>query len=86
MKVTSGAKLSKEELEGIQKIQERSESLIKELGQISLAKINLKERKSKADKFLEDLKRDEYLFAKELEAKYGKGSINMLTGEFVPLP
>ncbi len=78
-------KLSQEELQQIQDIQNKSQSLTIELGQIELIKIQLKSRRDNAEEFLKELAQEEKLLAEALEAAYGKGSINLEKGEFIPL-
>lgn len=80
------AKLSTEELEKLQGIQQKNAALINELGQISLSKINIKSREENAEKFLQELREEEQVIAKGLEEKYGIGTINLDKGEFIPTP
>lgn len=77
-------KLTKEEIQSLETIQKQNRGLINELGQISLAEHNLKERKEAAIKYLSLLKQNESELAKALEDKYGKGRVNTETGEFTP--
>lgn len=78
-------KLSQEELQQIQDIQNKSQSLTLELGQIELIKIQVNTRRDNAEEFLKELAQEEKLLAEALEAAYGKGSINLEKGEFIPL-
>ena len=77
-------KLSQEELAQIQKIQSKSQEIISELGQIELIKIQLKARRQNAEEFLKELEQEEKSIAETLEAAYGKGSIDLEKGEFIP--
>ena len=77
-------KLTEEEITQLQNIQQSQSSLIQELGEISLIEFNLKLRKDKAENFLNDLRVQEEQIGKELNEKYGNGSINLSTGEFIP--
>ena len=79
-------KLSKEELGKLQDLQNKNAALIQELGQISLAEINLEQRKESAEQFLEELRTSEQEVVKELEDAYGVGSIDLKEGEFIPAP
>jgi len=79
-------KLVQEELDKLQEIQKKNNALIQELGTISLGKINLKDRYEGALKFLTELRESETETAKELETKYGVGSIDLSKGEFIPAP
>jgi hypothetical protein len=77
-------KLSQEELKQIQEIQNKSQAITAELGQIELLKIQLKSRRANAEEFLKELGQDEKTLAEALETAYGKGSINLEKGEFTP--
>ena len=78
-------KLTQEELKQIQEIQNKSQAIVQELGQIELLKLNLEGRREGALAFLEELKQEEKALAEALEAAYGKGSIDLEKGEFTPL-
>ena len=77
-------KLTREELEKLQEVQQKNGALVQELGQIGLAQINLEKRQDNAEKYLDQLREEESAFAKELEEKYGQGSIDLEKGEFIP--
>jgi hypothetical protein len=79
-------KLTQEELNQLSELQQKNAALVKELGQISLAEINLDGRKEKAEVFLAELRQSEVDLIKELENKYGVGSIDLTAGEFIPAP
>ena len=77
-------KLSKKELEGSQEIQNRTQAVKTELGQLGLAEIDLKNRRSNVESYLVETQELETKLVKELEEKYGKGSIDIQNGEFIP--
>ena len=79
-------KLTTEELQRISELQQSQTALASELGQIEIIKLNLHQRREAAEKFLEELREKETEIAKELNEKYGSGSINLQTGEFEPAP
>ena len=79
-------KLAQEELDQLQELQQKNAALVQELGTISLAEINLEERKDKAEAFLADLRQSETDLVKSLEDTYGIGSIDLQAGEFIPAP
>lgn len=79
-------KLTEEELKEVNDLQQKNQILINELGQISLAEINLESRREAAEKFLEDLKVQERTVAKKLEDTYGVGTVDLNKGEFIPSP
>ena len=78
-------KIEEADLSILKKIQADTDMVIKELGQIKLAEIGLEGRNQRAVNFLEDLKTREKDLAEKLEAKYGKGSLNVDTGELIPI-
>lgn len=77
-------KLQEQELQQIQALQEKSQSLVLELGQIELIKLSLEERTQTAKQYLKQLKEEEKTLAEFLEEIYGKGSVDLEKGEFVP--
>lgn len=77
-------KLTNEEIEQLKIAQEQTKALITEFGQIALAEENLKQRKLSAIEYLNILKQKETELAKQLEEKYGKGTVNIDSGEFIP--
>ena len=50
--------------------------------EIKILELNLIAREERAEKFLEDLQTLEVEIAKTLEDKYGKGTVNLESGEF----
>ena len=78
-------KLSQEELKQIQDIQNKNQAIIVEFGQIELIKLSLEERVQNAKEYLVELKQQEKVLAVTLEEVYGKGSIDLEKGEFIPL-
>jgi len=79
-------KLAQEELDKLQELQQKNTALVQELGTISLAEINLAQRQESAENFLAELRQSETDLVKELEEKYGVGSIDLQAGEFIPAP
>ena len=55
-----------------------------EYGNIELAKKAVAARTDRADEALEALRENEQELAKSLEEKYGRGSINLEDGTFLP--
>ena len=78
--------LPENELKQITDLQSKRESLVQELGQIELIKLDLKARRVNAENFLTTLIEEEETLGKWLEETYGKGTINLEKGEFTPLP
>ena len=79
-------KLSKEELAQIEEIQTRTQAVKTELGQLGLAEIDLKNRRTNVENYLVETQELETKLVKDLEDKYGKGSIDLQNGEFIPSP
>ena len=79
-------KLTQEELDTIKGLQERSQVVVSEFGNIEVATINLANRKKEVVDYFNQLQEDEQKFGKELNEKYGNGTIDLEKGEFVPTP
>jgi hypothetical protein len=79
--MTEVKKLTDEEIQKINDLQQKREALVTELGQVNLAKLNLEERENKAREFYGELLVEETTLGKELTDKYGSGQINLETGE-----
>jgi len=77
-------KLKKEEIDKIVNIESRIQAVQVELGQVELVKLDLKKRRDNAINYLEDTRRAERELVSSLEEAYGKGSINLQKGEFIP--
>lgn len=75
-------KLTVDEIKALEKIENNNVSVIREFGLINIAQLNLNQRNSRAEKFLNDLRESEVRVAKALEDKYGPGTVNLTTGEF----
>lgn len=75
-------KLQQQELQQIKTIQENTQSVILELGQIELLKLELEDRVENAKAFLKQLREEEKTLAEFLESTYGKGSIDLEKGQF----
>ena len=79
--VTEQKFLTQEELASLKEIQSSTQSLIAELGEIELIKLQLESRHDAAKKYLTELGAKEQEFTKSVFDKYGKASINPETGE-----
>jgi len=79
-------KLSQEEFQQIQALQEKNRAITLEFGEIELIKLNLERRTENAKKFLNNLREEENVFGKELSEKYGDGTVDLSTGEFIAVP
>ena len=79
-------KMTAEEIEKFQSIQQKNNLVVNELGAIELAKLQIERRRTEALNFLTSLREEEQTFGKELSEKYGDGSIDLQNGEFIPTP
>lgn len=77
-------KLSVEQLEQIKDFQQKYQSLSQELGSIELQKIALETRRKEAEEYLAGLQQEERMIAEQIEKQFGKGTINLELGEFIP--
>lgn len=77
-------KLTQEEVTQIKNIQDRMQAVQTELGQLELAKMDLANRRKNVEEYLQETRATEVDLVKELEEKYGKGTVNLGTEEFVP--
>lgn len=78
-------KLTQEELNQIIEIQEKYRVTVEELGNIELQKLALEKRRQTAEQFLSNLQQEDRELSQTIEEKYGKGNINLSTGEFTSL-
>lgn len=79
-------KLTQEELQTIADLQQKNTAVVSELGQIELARMSVEARRANAENFLAELRKSEEELANSLNEKYGAGSIDLQSGEFVPAP
>ena len=79
-------KLTQEELQQLTDIQQKRDNLMFELSQIGILKINLQTREDRVKDFHKELITEENAVGQQLTEKYGDGSLNLETGEFVPTP
>ena len=77
-------KLSQEVIDQIKSIQQKNQAVEIELGQIELIKLAIKQRRLNTEQFLTELKDEEKTLAEFLEKEYGKGTINIEEGIFIP--
>ena len=77
--------LNQEELQTLKTIQEETQAIILEFGEIELIQIQLAERKEKTKTFLNEVSQKEQNFSQSVFEKYGKCNINPQTGEITPI-
>ena len=78
-------KFNDEELGQIREIQQLYATVVNQAGQVHLEEIILNERKEQVKLNLQEVKRREQELVSSLTETYGKGTINMETGEFTPI-
>jgi ribosome-binding ATPase YchF (GTP1/OBG family) len=83
--VTEKQVLTQEELQTLKTLQNETQSLVVELGEIELTKIQLDKRYENAKTFLNDLGTKEQDFTQSIFEKYGKVSIDPSTGDISPM-
>lgn len=83
--VTENKVLSQEELQILKTIQEETQALLVELGEIELIKIQLESRRKRAEEFLFTLEEKEKTFTNSVLEKYGRVNLNPQTGEITPI-
>jgi len=77
--------LTSEEIQNIKELKQGFFDLTSNLGNIEIQIMNLNLKKEQLKSNLIQLQEQEQVLANQLEEKYGKGSISLETGEFLPL-
>ena len=80
----SAQKFTEEEIASLKEIQTEMDQIIIRFGQISINKEALNSQENQLKKSLSQLKVKEQTLAQTLSDKYGKGSIDIETGTFIP--
>jgi len=78
-------KIPQEIINQVKQLQQNNQAVITELGQIELQKIRIKQRRTEAEQILNTLQEEEKTLAEFLESSYGKGTLDIDKGEFIPL-
>ena len=78
-------KFATEEIEKIQKLQADLNTVMFQFGQLRVNQIKLEQQEKFLQEQLTQLEQQEKTIAKELTDKYGKGSLDIETGNFSPL-
>lgn len=81
--VTEKKFLTEEEKTTLKDLQTKTESLVVELGEISLIKIQIENRYETAKSYLTEISNQEKEFTKSLFNKYGKFNLDPETGEII---
>jgi hypothetical protein len=77
-------KLTRKEIDSLKEIQQKNNAIVAEFGNFRIARLQLDARETELVKFFNDLKEEETTLGKTLSDKYGSGSINIESGEFIP--
>ena len=84
--MADATKFSEEELKSLQELQVTYNQITSAFGQLALTRLGLDSQEEQLKTTLVDTRTKENELAKELTDKYGKGSLNIETGEFTPTP
>ena len=84
MAVKGPKKFTSEELKRIQDHQDKLNRIQVQFGQLTMTKIRLENQENYLKEQLTLLNKEEANIAKDLTDKYGKGSLDIETGEFIP--
>ncbi len=76
--------LTKEEIQTLTELKEKYNKLVIVLGETEAQVMDLELRKEQIKSNLVALKQDEVKIGKELEEKYGNGTISLESGKFSP--
>jgi reverse gyrase len=75
-------KLAPEEIQALENIKTKNIAIVEEFGRIGIINLDIEARQERAEDFLAKLRNEEVNLSKSLEEKYGKGTVNLETGEF----
>jgi len=76
-------KLTEQEISSVKEIQKLRAEIIYKYGSIEMAIQDLKLQKQEVTEELKELKSNEIILSQELQSKYGRGTINIDSGEFI---
>ena len=77
-------KLQSEEIKKVNDLKIKFNETVQALGSIEIQLINLELRKEQLKMEAVEIQKEEINLARELEEKYGSGTISLETGEFSP--
>jgi stress response protein YsnF len=76
--------LTQEEIQKVTNLRQQFNELVNVIGNIEVQIMDLQLKKENLKSSLQQLQEQELTVAKELEEKYGQGTISIETGEFLP--
>jgi hypothetical protein len=77
--------LDKKEISKLKELRQNFTNLTSTIGNLEIQIMNLEIQKETLKSSLLNLQKEESVLAKELEDKYGEGSISLDSGEFLPI-
>ena len=77
-------KLTEEEVTKLKELQTEFRQLTSVVGQLEIQIMDYEIKKEQMKISLNSLQQKEFILAKELNEKYGEGSISLETGDFLP--
>ena len=85
MAIRGPKKFTPEEIKQLQDLQEKLNTLSFQFGQVQISKIKIQNQEDYLKNQLTSLTTEENEVAKKLTDKYGKGNLDLETGEFIPV-
>ena len=82
---TNETPLSESEKEQVQEILQTNQELQQAFGNLAVRKINLEAQENQLKQQFATNSQKETEFAQKIESKYGRGSLNLERGVFIPL-
>ena len=84
MAIETPKKFTEEEIKELQNLQKEIDTLTQKMGQIYYNKLKLEDQEIILKKELSSVEKKELDLANKLTKKYGKGSLDIDSGEFTP--
>ena len=85
MAINTPQKFTSEELEKIKNLQIKIDNITTQMGQLYYRKVQLEKQEDTLKNELSSIEKEELSLANELTEKYGKGSLDINSGEFTPV-
>tara|TARA_Y100000401_G_C8315717_1_gene222277 strand:- start:256 stop:510 length:255 start_codon:yes stop_codon:yes gene_type:complete len=77
-------KFTEEEMKKVNEIKTKYQEITVSLGQVELDRLLLEEQRTELNRQYKEQREIEAKYAKELSAKYGVGTLDIETGNFIP--
>ena len=77
-------KFTEEEMKKVNEIKTKYQEITVSLGQVELDRLLLEEQRAELNRQYKEQREIEAKYAKELSAKYGVGTLDIETGNFIP--